>query len=101
VDLASLLVEIDKKVFPFGFGVLCGCGNNGACFRAFLAELSWPWAPTEKNIFWHKFFWNQAIIRVLEPLIGLIVYLEPKLWLKKQKLGKTLSHKKGNLGHFG
>jgi len=30
------------------------------------------------------FFGNYAIIRVLEPLIVFLAYLEPKLWLKKQ-----------------
>jgi len=29
-----------------------------ACFYAVLAEVTWPWAPTQPAIFWLKFFWK-------------------------------------------
>jgi len=37
----------------------------------------------------------------LGPLIDFLAYLDPKLWLKNQKLGNNSSSTKGNLGHFG
>jgi len=30
----------------------------GACFRAFLAELTRPWAPTQWSIFGSRLFWS-------------------------------------------
>jgi len=37
----------------------------------------------------------------LEPLIGFLAYLGPKLWLKKQKLDENSSLRKGTLDHIG
>jgi len=54
----------------------------------------------KRHFFAQVFFGIQDVIESLEPLIGLLAYLEPKLWLKKQKLVKNLSHTKGNPGHF-
>jgi len=34
-------------------------------------------------------------------MIGFLVDLDPKLWLKKQKFGKNYIPTKDNLGHFG
>jgi len=53
----------------------------GKVFCAFLTEVTWPWAPTQRAIFWLKFFSeNQAIIRdFLDPWIGFLTFVEPKL----------------------
>jgi len=61
-----------------------------ACFRTILAEVTWPWARTQQAIFWLKLFWEtRAMTWSLEPLISFLAYLEPKLWLKNQTLGKN------------
>jgi len=39
-----------------GLGFLVDDVIMEACFRAFLAEVTWPWAPTQQAIFWLKFF---------------------------------------------
>jgi len=48
-----------------------------------------------------KFFVTRLSSETLEAMIGILAYLEPKLWLKKQKLGKNSNPTKGNFGHFG
>jgi len=54
----------------------------GACFRAFLAEVSWLWAPTQRAIFGSNFLGTRLSSESLEHLIGLLAYQEQKLWIK-------------------
>jgi len=71
------------------------------CFRAFLAEVTWPWAPNQQAIFWLNFFENRLSSESSEHLIGILAYLKPKLRLKKQNLGKNSSPTKDNFSLFG
>jgi len=49
----------------------------------FLAKFTWPWAPTQQANFWIKFFVETKLSSAsLKPLIDLLAYLEPELWLK-------------------
>jgi len=41
-DSASLVAEIEKKIFRFRWGVYGGTPQAGV----FLATFTWPWAPT-------------------------------------------------------
>jgi len=47
------------------------------------------------------FLETRLLSKTLESMIGILAYLEQKLWLKKQKLGKNSNLTKGNLGCFG
>jgi len=49
-----------------------------------VAEFTWPWVPTQQAIFALIFLESRLSFESLEPLIGLLAYLEPKLWLKNQ-----------------
>jgi len=63
----------------------------GACFRDFLDEFTWPGCQPNGPHIWLKFFFKSRLSsESLESLIGFLAYLEPKLWLKKQKLVKVL-----------
>jgi len=71
----------------------------GAYFRVFLAEFTWPWAPTPNAMVLLKFFWNLGYHpESLKPLIDLFAYLEPKLsnwakiWLKNLKNGSKIKN---------
>jgi len=70
--LASLLVEIEKNILRFGFSV--GDIIMGACLHNFMAEVTWPWAPTQQ-----AFFGIRLSSESLEHMIGFLPYLEPKL----------------------
>jgi len=83
-----------KKSFWFGFGVFCGLRHIGACFRVFLAEVSWHWAPTQPAIFLDKVVLETRLSsESLEPLIGFLAYLEPKRGSKNKIWEKVRSHK--------
>jgi len=61
----------------------------GACFGEILAEVSWRWATTQGTIFGVKFFLATRLSsECCESLLGFLAYLEPKLSLKNQQLGK-------------
>jgi len=89
-DSASLPVEIEKIVFHFGFRVLWGDVTSGGVF--------WPTLrghgrQSNEPIFSLKFFFKTRLSsESLEPLIGFLAYLEPKLchkkWLKFLPLQK-------------
>jgi len=58
-------------------------------FAQFQANFAWPWALGQCEFFFRLMFFlihNES----LEPLIDLLAYLDPKLWLKKQKLVKSV-----------
>jgi len=66
---------------------------------------SWFYGPgSENNVL---FLWLKCILETrlssesLDPLIGFLAYLEPKLWPTNQKLDINSNPTKGNLGHFG
>jgi len=86
MDSASLLVQMEKMI-RFGWH------HNGDMFSSF-----WPRLPSPRYqpraIFWLKHFLESRLSsKSLEPLIGLLAYLELKLWVKNQKLVKILSYK--------
>jgi len=83
-----------------GLGFSVGDVIIGPCFHAVLAEVTYPWAPTQKATFLAEVFVESRLsCESSEPLTGLLAYLESKSWLKNQKLGKNSNHTKGNLGH--
>jgi len=63
-------------------------------FLAFVAEFTWTWAPTLWAIFLAHFLESRLSSESLEPFIGLLAYLETKLWLKNQQFVKILPHKR-------
>jgi len=84
-----------------GLDILVGDVIMGEGFRAFLTEVTWPFAQTQQAILGSKFFFETWLLSEnLEPLIDFLTYLEQKLWLKNQKLGKNPSPTKANLEHF-
>jgi len=66
---------------------------------------SWFYGLGSKNnvlFLWLKcFLETRLLFEPLDPLIGFLAYLEPKLWPTNQKLDINSSPTKGNLGHFG
>jgi len=70
-------------------------------FCVFLAEITWPWAPTQRAIFWLNFLESRLSSQFLELLIGFLAYLEPKLWLKNQTLVKILLPQTQTLDIYG
>jgi len=58
-------------------------------------------AKSMSYFFGSRFLETRRLSESQKPLIGMLAYLEPKLWLKDQKLDKNSSPTKGNLGHFG
>jgi len=85
-DSASLLAYFEKKLG--GFGVLCGWRHNGSMSSRFY---DWSYLALRANptghIFGLKFFFLESRLSsdCLEPLFGLLAYLDAKLWPKKQK----------------
>ena len=66
-----------------------------------LGWLGWHANPTN-HFFGSSFFFESKLPpEPSEPLIALLAYLEPKIWLKKQKLGKIQVPQKVTLGIFG
>jgi len=39
--------------FVLGFGLSVGDVIMGACLRDFVTGVTWPWAPTQRAIFWN------------------------------------------------
>ena len=51
---------------------------------------------------WLKCFLETSLSsESLDPPIGFVAYLEPKLWPTNRKLDINSNPTKGNLGHFG
>jgi len=77
-DSASFLVYFKKLISVLCLGLVVGDVITRACFRAFVAEVTWPWAPTQQGIFLAQVrFGNEAIIRESRALIGFLAYLDP------------------------
>ena len=95
----SFTLEL-KDIFEISVQCFLLVTSQGHVFAPFWLRLPGPGRQLTSH-FLTPFFGNYAIIRVLEPLIVFLAYLEPKLWLKKQKLGKNSSPTKANLCHFG
>jgi len=51
-DSASHLLEIEKKIFRFAFGVLWGDVTSGGVISVFWAYFARPWMPIQ----WANFF---------------------------------------------
>jgi len=59
-----------------------------------------PGRQTNEPFFGSRFFLETRLSsESLEGLIGLPEYHEPKLWLKKQEVGKNSKPTEGNHGH--
>ena len=94
-DSASLLLEIEKKIFVFGLGFDGGTAASGGVL-AFFGHL---YLALDHNPLGHyfgsRFSWklgqNPAS---LEPLADFLAYREGKLWLINQKLSKILPPQK-------
>jgi len=83
-DLGRFLVQLEKNFSALGLGFYVVDVTSGV-FCSFLAEFTWPWAPTKRDIFWLKLVLQSRLSSAsLEPLIGLSAYLESKLWFKNQ-----------------
>ena len=98
-DSASLLVEIEKKFFLFW---VCGSLGGGRhkwewhfhFFGLVYADLD---ANPMSQFFRSSFFFKTGLSsESLQPLIGFLVYLDPKLC--HQKVVKISTPTKGNLG---
>jgi len=90
-DSESLLVDFEKNIFILGLGFSVGDVIMGACLCHFMTEVTWPWVSIQQAIFWLKLFLESRLSsESLEPLIGLLAYLEPKLWPKDQKLVRII-----------
>jgi len=51
-DSASLLVDIEKKVFRFEFEVFWGERHKQGCFCVIFAIFAWAWVLSQWAIFW-------------------------------------------------
>jgi len=73
----------------------------GASFQLFdQVYLSLGANPTSHS-FGSMFLETRLSSESLEPMVGILAYLEPKLCFKKQNLSKNSNPTKGNFGHFG
>ena len=71
------------------WGSLWGASEVGVFFP-FWRNLPGSGRQTNELIFWLKvFFESRLSIGSLEPLIGFLAYLEPKLWLKNRVFDKN------------
>jgi len=71
----------------------------GSCFRDFMADVTWPWAPTQEAIFLDQVFLESRLSSgSLDPLIDFVIYLEPKLCSKNHQLIKILLPQTVTLG---
>jgi len=89
MDSASLLLEIEKKISFWVCGSLEGTSQVGV-FCVFSLMLPGPGRQPNEPFFGSSFFYFRVSSESLEPLVGFLAYLEPKLWIKKQKLVKKL-----------
>jgi len=87
----SLLVDIEKKIFCFGFEVFWGNVTSRGVFVLF-----WPSLPGRGHCPNGPFFGLKVELKTrsksacIEPLIDFLVYRERKLWLINVKLSKNL-----------
>ena len=86
-DLASLVVEIEKKtIFWFRWGFFWRWRQKEGMFWKSWPPLAGPGLQPIDPFFWCKVLlktrWKSASI---EPLIDLLAYLWPKLWAKNPK----------------
>jgi len=51
-------------------------------FSRLFDQFIWPWAPTIEQFLAQVFLESGPSSQSLNPLIGFLTYLEPKLWLK-------------------
>ena len=104
-DLASLLVEMEKNFFA----VWDTCGwrhkwlslqsHCKGCFCVYLVTFTQAWAPIHWAMFWFKLFLEtRPKSASLEHLNVFLAYLEPKLWIKKQKVVHISVPTNPNLG---
>ena len=78
-----------KKFFVLDLGFSGGKVESWGVYAFLLAASTWPWSPIHCAIFWFKLFWKLGQNpRSIEPFHGFLAFLEPKLWIKKQKLVK-------------
>jgi len=54
-----------------GLGFAVGYVVMGACLCDFMADITWPWVPTQQAFFWLKIFLESRLpSESLEPLIS-------------------------------
>ena len=97
-DSASLKVQTYFFVLgvEFSSGSVTLRAGFRLCGQVYLAH-----TPTQWAIFWLNFVLDLRLSsESLESLIGLLAYLDPKLWLHKQKLVKILPPQMLTLGLF-
>ena len=93
-----LKLGFKKHIFLFRSGDTCG--RRHKCFFC----VFWPLSPgpgrqSIKPFFgWSLFLETRSKSSSLEPLNGFLAYLEPKWWIKKQKLVKLWGGLHPNLG---
>jgi len=89
-DSASHLLEIEKKnFFVLRLGFSGGDVTSGGVISVFWAYFTRPWMPIQwANFFAQVFVETRLSSESLEPLIGFLAYLEPKLCHKTQKVVK-------------
>jgi len=93
-DSARIVVQILKK-FVLGLEFSGGDVIMLACLHDFMAEVTWHWWQPNWPTFWLKVFMESRLSsESLEPLIGFLAYLEPKLWLKNKNWKKLYTHKR-------
>jgi len=85
----SLLVQMENFFFILGDVIMGTCFRP--CGQVYLALGANPMGHFFGSIF---FLESRLSYQSLELLIGLLAYLEPKLWLKIQNLLKILSPQK-------
>ena len=93
--LVTLRASERYLVLVFSFNLNQWCSGVGTRGKGVPTPLFWhyisAYATTQMAIFWFKNFLDCRLSsESFEPLSALLAYLEPKLWLKKQKLGKIL-----------
>ena len=96
MDLASLLQYL--RLSFFSFRVWAGwVTSKWEHVFTFLAKFTWPWAPTQRAIFWSCFFGNYAKIQVSRTIDWLSsisgaksMSQRPNLW---QKLKSSMQGK--------
>jgi len=97
-DSASLVVPHQKKTFSvLGLGFSWGDVTIGGVFAFLWPTLPCPGRPSNRPTFWPKYVYETRLsYESLEPLIGILAYLDEKLCHKKQKAVKNPTLKKGN-----
>ena len=98
-DSARRLVSTKKKHFQFCVWGFLGGRHEWGYFCVFVVNFTRPWAPIQRANFWLKVCLETRLSsESLEPLVGFLTYLEPKLWPQKQKLVNISSPTKAILG---